>query len=172
MRRNNFTKLIAVAMLIALAFVLERFVPAINLPTARVSFSFVPMMFCGMYFGPIWAAAAYGISDFLGWPFMGLAPIPLVLVSRIANGFIFGLVLHRENVKFWPHAVVCSFATQIICGAGLTTLGLSQFFGAPFLPLLWSRVPQLVTYIVLLLAVFPILAKLKASLRKTGYGAI
>ena len=161
-----------VSMLVALTLVFERFVPAVNLPTARVSFAFIPMMLCGMLFGPIWGAAAFGVADFLGWPFMGLMPIPLVLVSRIVNGYIFGLVLHRENLRFWPHAVTCAFATQIICGAGLTTLGLSLHFGAPYIPMLWSRVPQFVIFIMLQTAVFPILVKLRASLRKAGYQAV
>jgi len=157
-----------VAMLIALAFVLERLFPIVNAPTLRITLAFIPMMFCGMLFGPVWGAIAFGISDILGWPIMGLAPIPLILVSRIVNGFLFGLILHREDLKFWPHAVLSAFSTQIICGMGLTTLGLSLFLGSPYLPFLVSRLPQFIILIVLQIAVFPILLKLRDALRKTG----
>ena len=158
-----------VGLLIALAFVLERLVPIINAPTIRITLAFIPMMFCGMLFGPVWGAVAFGISDILGWPIMGLTPIPLILAARIVNGFLFGLILKRENVRLWPHGFISAFSTQIICGMGLTTLGLSQLFGSPYLPFLLTRLPQFAILIVLQIAVFPVLLKLHAALCKTGY---
>ena len=157
-----------VAMLIALSFVLERLVPPINLPTFRISFAFIPMMCCGMLFGPVWGAAAYGIADILGWPIMGLTPIPLILLSRIISGAIFGFVLYRKDLKFAPHALLSSFSEQIICGAGITTLGLSLSFGQPYVPLLVTRIPQLAVHVALQLAVFPVLVKFKTVLYNTG----
>jgi len=161
-----------VGMLIALAFVLERLFPILNTPTIRITLTFIPMMCCGMFFGPIWGAFAYGISDILGWPMMGLIPIPLVLVSRIVAGFMFGVILHREDLSFWPHAVSSALLTQIICGAGIATLGLSLFFGTPFFPLLWTRVPQHLILIALQLAIFPALLKLREALRKNGFVSV
>jgi len=158
-----------VGILIALAFVLERVIPPVNLMTVRISFAFIPMMICGMLFGPVWGAIAFGISDILGWPIMALPPVPLILAARIVNGFFFGLFLHREKVKLWPHAIICAITVQVICGMGLTTLGLSQLLGSPFVPLLWSRVPQFIAFIILQIAVFPVLLKLREALRKTGY---
>jgi len=155
-------------MLIALAFVLERLVPVVNLLTMRISFAFIPMMFCGMLFGPVIGAFAFGVSDILGWPIMGLTPIPLILLSRIVQGFIYGLILHREDLKLFPHAVTNAFATQIICGLGLTTLGLVQLTGNPFFPLLISRLPQAAAFVVLQIAVFPVFLKLREALRRTG----
>ena len=158
-----------VAMLIALAFVLERLVPVVNLLTIRVSFAFIPMMICGMFFGPVWAAGAFGIADLLGWPIMGLTPIPLILLSRIVQGFIYGLILNRENIKIWPHSVMNACITQIICSMGLTTLGLVQLTGNPYFPLLISRLPQIAVFVVLQIAVFPVLLKLRDALRKAGH---
>ena len=161
-----------VAMLIALAFVLERLVPVVNLLTMRISFAFIPMMFCAMLFGPVWGAIAFGIADILGWPIMGLTPIPLILLSRITQGFIYGLVLHRENLRFWPHSIINACATQIICSMGLTTLGLAQLTNSPYLPLLISRLPQVGVFVVLQIAAFPILLKLRDALRKAGHISI
>ena len=158
-----------VAMLIALTFVLERFVPPINLPSIRLSFAFIPMMLCGMLFGPLWGAAAYGIADILGWPIMGLTPLPLILLSRILSGFIFGLVLHRDKPKFWPHAVVSTLTEQIICSAGLTTLALAGMTGMPYWAKLIERLPQFGIVIVLQLAVFPALVRISAALKKSGF---
>lgn len=167
--RMSLRVLCQVGMLIALAFVLERLFPIVNLPTLRITLAFIPMMCCGMLFGPVWGAIAFGISDILGWPVMGLAPIPLIFVARVVNGFLFGLILYHENLKLWPHSVICAFLTQIICGMWLTTLGLAQIFGSPYLPFFLSRLPQFAILIVLHIAVFPVLLKLREALRKTGY---
>jgi len=157
-----------VAMLIALAFVLERLFPVVNTPTLRITLAFIPMMFCGMLFGPVWCAIAFGIADILGWPIMGLAPIPLILLSRIVNGLLFGFILNRENLRFWPHAILCACSVQIICGMGLTTLGLSLLFDTAYIPFMMTRVPQFVILAVLQIAVFPIVLKVRDALRKTG----
>lgn len=157
-----------VALLIALTFVFERLIPPINLPTFRISFAFIPMMCCGMLFGPLWGALAFGIADLLGWPIMGAAPIPLLLVSRVVQGFIYGAVLYREDAKFAPHAIVAALAIQIVCSAGLTTLGLAHFFGSPYIPMLVSRLPLVAVLFVLQLAVFPILVRFRSALHKTG----
>jgi len=158
-----------VALLIALAFVLERQFAIISLPEMRISFSFIPMMVCGMLFGPLWGAVAFGLADILGWTMMIGAPIPLVLVSRIVNGFLFGLFLYHKNIKMWPHSILNSFATQIICAMGLTTYGLHLTFGRPFIPLLVSRMPQVAIFIVLQIAIFPVLLKLRDALHKAGH---
>jgi ECF transporter S component (folate family) len=99
---------------------------------------------------------------------MGLQPIPLILLSRIVNGFLFGLILHRENAKLWPHAIIAAFATQVICGAGLTTFGLALTTGTPYLALLIMRTPQFLIFIIAQTAVFPVLKKLQEALTKSG----
>jgi ECF transporter S component (folate family) len=158
-----------IAVLIALAFVLERLVPIINLPDLRITLSFIPMMICGMLFGPVWGAVAFGISDIIGWPIMAQPPIPLILTARIVNGFLFGFILHRENLRLWPHAIICALLVQIICGMGLTTLGLSQLRGVPYQVLLWTRLPQFGILIALQIAIFPVLIKLREALIKAGH---
>ena len=85
------------------------------------------------------------------------------------NGYLFGLFLHREDLRIFPHGVVNAVVTQVICGMGLTTLGLSLFFGSPYLPFLWTRLPQFGILIVLHIAVFPVLLKLREALRRSGY---
>ena len=160
-----------VGILIALALVLERQFAIIDTGIVRISFSFIPMMVCGMLFGPVWGAIAYGLADMLGWPWtLALGgPNPIILVSRIVNGFLFGLVLYRENLKIWPHSIINSFAAQIICTMGLTTLGLAIAWGSPFLPLLATRLPQVAVFIVMQIAIFPVLLKLRDALRKAGH---
>ncbi|MDR2590189.1 MAG: folate family ECF transporter S component [Oscillospiraceae bacterium] len=161
-------ELIQIAMLIALAFVLERLTPIINLPTLRITLTFIPMMFCGMLFGPLWGGLAFGAADILGWPIMGLTPNPLILFARILAGVIYGLLLHREKPKIFPHAVLNSIATQYLCAACLTTWGLSMMWGTPYLELLLSRLPQFGIYIILEVAIFPVLLILRNALQKAN----
>jgi ECF transporter S component (folate family) len=161
-----------VGILIALALVLERQFAIIDTGFMRISFSFIPMMVCGMFFGPVWGAVAYGLSDILGlpWTFAFGGPNPVILASRIVNGFIFGLFLYRENLKIWPHAVLNSFTATIICTMGLTTFGLSWWAGwGPFFPVLVTRLPQAIVFFILQIVIFPVLLKLRDALRKAGH---
>jgi len=157
-----------VGILIAITFVLERMLPIVSLPTMRITLAFIPMMLCGMLFGPVWGAVAFGLSDILGWFIMPLTPNYFILAARIVNGFLFGLILHRKELSIWTHSLISAFSTQIICGMGLTTLGLREIFGQPYIPLLVSRLPQFGVYIVLQIAVFPYMVKLREALRKSG----
>jgi hypothetical protein len=82
------------------------------------------------------------------------------------------LILHRENLKLLPHAILCALLVQIICGMGLTTLGLSQLRGVPYQAMLWLRLPQFGIMIALQIIVFPVLLKLRDALRKAGHVTI
>ena len=161
-----------VAMFIAMTFVFERFLPIVSLPTMRITLAFIPMMCVGMLFGPIWGALAFGAADILGWPIMGLPPIPLIFISRMTVGFLYGLILRRKDLRIWPHSIINALSTQVIGGMILTTLGLSQLFGTPYFPLLVSRLPQFAILIALHIAVFPILVKFRYALRKTGLASV
>lgn len=161
-----------VAMFIAMAFVLERLLPIVSLPTMRITLAFIPMMCVGMLFGPIWGAIAFAGADLLGWPIMGLPPIPLIFISRMTVGFLYGLILRRDELRIWPHSILNAISTQVISGMILTTLGLSQLFGTPYFPLLVSRLPQSAIFIVLHIAVFPLLVKFRYALRKTGLAPV
>lgn len=166
MKKISVKMLCQMAMLIALEIVLERFC-SISTATIRIGFAFIPMALCGMLFGPVWGGVAYGIADLIGAAiFTGI--FPGITVARICSGVIYGLFLHRENVKFAPHMLSAALCDQIICTLGITTLVLSVSSGTPFSVMLWTRLPQAVVCAAMEIAVFPLLVKLRQMLKLAG----
>ena len=154
-----------VAMLIALEIVLDRFC-SITTPITRIGFAFIPMALCGMLFGPVWAGAAYAIADLLGAALFSYAVFPGITLVRLVAGVLYGLLLHRENIRFFPHLVLTALADQIICTLALMTLVLSLNTGTPYFKLLVTRLPQAGILLVLELILFPVLLQLRKALRK------
>ena len=154
-----------VAMLIALEIVLDRFC-SITTPITRIGFAFIPMALCGMLFGPIWAGAAYAIADLLGAALFSYAVFPGITLVRLVAGVLYGLLLHRENIRFFPHLVLTALADQIICTLALMTLVLSLNTGTPYFKLLVTRLPQAGILLALELILFPVLLQLRKALRK------
>lgn len=154
-----------VAMLIALEIVLDRFC-SITTPITRIGFAFIPMALCGMLFGPVWAGAAYAIADLLGAALFSYAVFPGITLVRLVAGVLYGLLLHRENIRFFPHLVLTALADQIICTLALMTLVLSLNTGTPYFKLLVTRLPQAGILFVMELILFPVLLQLRKALRK------
>ena len=154
-----------VAMLIALEIVLDRFC-SITTPVVRIGFAFIPMALCGMLFGPIWAGAAYAIADLIGAALFSYAVFPGITLVRIVAGVLYGLLLHREKLRFFPHMILAALADQIVCTLGLMTLVLSMNTGTPFPQLLVTRLPQAGILLAMELILFPVLLQLRKALRK------
>ena len=65
MKKTNIRVLTQVAMLVALQVILSKFC-SISTDSLRIGFGFVPMVICGMLYGPLWTAAAYAGGDIIG----------------------------------------------------------------------------------------------------------
>ena len=160
--------LIQVAILIALNIVLERWlsIPALN---TRFGLAFAPIAFAGMLFGPVWGGVTAGVADVLGF-FISLSSggafNPLITFSKVVSGVIFGLLLHREQLKFFPHVVVADLAEKVICTLGLTTLALAIMWGRTFWAEAVIRLPYFGIMFAVQLIILPMLARLRAALRK------
>lgn len=156
-----------IAMLIALEIVLSRFC-SISTPAIRIGFAFVPIMLCGMLFGPLWAGAAYGIADLIGAALFSTGVFPGIIIARVVSGLLYGLLLHTDEVKFVPHILCTVLADQIICSLGITALTLAIRYDTPYTLMLVTRLPQAGIMLAIELAVIPLLLKLKKSLKKAG----
>ena len=121
---------------------------------------------CGMLFGPVWAGAAYAIADLIGAALFSYAVFPGITLVRIVAGVLYGLFLHREELRFFPHMLLAALADQIVCTLALMTLVLSCNTGTPFFKLLVTRLPQAGILLALELILFPVLLQLRRALRK------
>lgn len=134
------------------ATILLTFVFAIQTAFLRLSFSFLPIALCGLYFGGAAAGLMTAAAGFLGTAVFGLGPFfPGFLLTDFATGFLFGAVLHGHAVTV-RRTALAFFLVAAVVNLGLQTMWLSLFYGraweAFFLPrlvknLLWPPVQVL-----------------------------
>ncbi|MGI6028651.1 MAG: folate family ECF transporter S component [Candidatus Heteroscillospira sp.] len=166
MKKMNVRMLTQISMLIALQLVLSRLC-SINTDSLRIGFGFVPMAMCGLLFGPVWTAVAYGVADCIGASVFYGSINPGITLSVMVCGFFYGLFLHRENVRFFPD-VVFAAAGSFLCSMLITTGALSLMYGSPFWVQLGIRMPQGIACMIAELVVIPVLVQLSRSLKKHG----
>ncbi len=164
MKKYSTRSLCEMAALVAITILLSQFC-SIKTDTIRIGFGFVPIALCGMLFGPISAAVVYCIADMLGALMFYGYVTPGITLSAVLMGVLYGLFLHRENIRF-PHMLGAALSTQLICSLLVTTFALHLAFGQPFTPLLLSRIPQVILTIAAQLVILPVLLQLRRALRK------
>ena len=162
-------RLVYMAILIAMQIVLTRFIYIPLSPAKRISFAYIPVVYAGLTMGPLAAALVNGIADLIGaFLFPQGAFFPGFTVTALVSGMIYGLFLHRKEVK-WYHIVLSRLLVVVICHWGLNTLWLSIMFGKSFLVSLPARmVPDLIQFpidMIVLFAMVNFSRRLPASLR-------
>ena len=113
MKKMNVRMLTQLAMLVAMQFVLSKFC-SISSDSIRIGFGFVPMVVCGVLYGPAWCALAYAVADILGGLIIYGSVNPFITLSVVITGFAYGFFLHRDEVKFFPHVLIpCTYTCSI-----------------------------------------------------------
>ncbi len=142
MNEQRFTtrQLVLMAMLIAVHIVLSRFL-SISAWNMKIGFAFIPVLLAAVYMGPLQAAVVGALGDFIG---ALLFPIGAYFAGFTATAFLTGLLygvfLHKkQNSALIIGAVI---STEIIGSLLLNTLWISILYGAPFFPLMATRVFQ------------------------------
>ena len=97
--RAALIRLTTCAMMVALAIVLCR---VLGFPQGgsafRIEISFLPIAVVGVLYGPIWAAVAYGLTDFIG-ALLTTGINPFILICKIVFGLLMGLCFYnREKI--------------------------------------------------------------------------
>ncbi len=137
----NTRTLVYIALLVALEIVLTRFL-SINTPLVRIGFQFLPIAIMGILFGPVPAAIGAVIADLIGATLFPSGPFfPGFTLNAALNGVIFGLFLHRKEIKL-AHIIGAAVTITLVITLGLTPLWLSILFGKAFIPLMMSRIVQ------------------------------
>lgn len=156
--KNQLKILVQVALLVAIEVVLSRWF-SIATPFVKIGFAFVPLAICGTLFGPVWACAAGGVADFLGANLFPIGPyFPGFTLSAMLTGVVFGLCLHRKEIK-WGHIVVAVAVNHLVISLFLTTFWIHLLYGAPYLQLLATRVLQNAIMIPIEFAVLRLIQK-------------
>ncbi len=153
----NTRTLVLMGVLIAIQVVLARFA-SINAWNIRIGFGFVPVMFAGMYLGPLYGGVVGGVADFLGsMLFPSGAYFPGFTATAFLTGVIFGMFMHeRQNPVRIVSGVVLN---QIVVTLCLNTLWISILYGSSYLALLSTRLLQSLFYIVVQITIGLLLAR-------------
>ncbi|MCL2707574.1 MAG: folate family ECF transporter S component [Defluviitaleaceae bacterium] len=133
--------LVVISTLVAMNVVLSRFL-SVSAWNFKIGFGFAPIAVCAFVYGPIPAAVAGALADFIGATLFPIGPFfPGFTLSAALTGAVFGLFLHKRKGGAFQAvcaALVNCFAISLL----LNTCWISALSGAPFLGLLPTRVAQ------------------------------
>lgn len=176
--RLNTRILTSAGLLIAMSVLLTRFASFMVAGNAiRVTFGTIPIYVAGILFGPFVGGLVGGISDVLGYPLNPFAAAfnPIIFVAFVLRGVIPPLVfrvLGNNNRALQIKIAAAILVTELICGAGLTTFGLTFILKLPFISLLPLRLLaiaiQLPVYVIVTYALTVALRSSRASQQVGG----
>ena len=135
------TKVVLIALLIALNIVLVRFASLNIGPLLRINFGFITIAIMGILFGPRSAALGAALADFIGaiiFP-TGGAYFPGFTLSALVTGFIYGKMLYGQKLSI-SRIVLSNLLIILIVQLFLNPLWLSIMTGKAFIALISARV--------------------------------
>lgn len=143
---NHLIYFCSAAFLASLSIVLGKYL-AINLgESIRISFENLPIIFAGMFFGPITGAAVGITADLLGCILVGYAINPIITLGACCIGLIAGFFSKKMTFKKVGSVILCVLTCHLIGSVFIKTVGLSLYFSMPFFAtMLW----RLLTYAII-----------------------
>ena len=153
----NTKTLVIMGLLIALEVVLNRFL-SINAWNIKIGFSFIPIVFAAMFFGPIHAAIVGGLGDLIGAILFPIgAYFPGFTLTAVLMGLCWGFFLKKDPsiVKI----IIPTVINQFILGLVVNTFWISVLYGSPYGPLFVTRIFQAVLLTVVQIALIYLMGK-------------
>ena len=131
----------ALALLVAMEVVLARFL-GIQTPIVQIKLSFIPVVMAALLYGPVPAALAAALGDFIGAVlFPSGAYFPGFTLTAALGGLVYGLVLYRKPASLWRSCLAVGIIT-IVLNLGLNTFWLWMITKDGYLGLLAARFPK------------------------------
>lgn len=138
----------------------------------KINAAFIAIATVGMFYGPVPAALAAAAGDLIGCLVSGQSPFPLLTITAILEGVLYGVFLYKRDGKLLIFAAVISrlldsfvinllLNTTILMSAGFMSKTSEQFFirlGAISL--------QAVVYCIISTILLPIIKKAFISIRR------
>lgn len=137
------------AFLASLSIVLGKYL-AINLgESIRISFENLPIIFAGLFFGPVIGCAVGLTADLLGCLLVGYAINPIITLGACTIGIISGFFGKKFSLKQSRTPVLATLFCHLFGSVFIKTIGLSIYFSMPFFAtMLW----RLLTYTLITVA--------------------
>jgi len=156
-------RLTTMAMLVALEVVLNRFC-SVNTQFLKLGFGFVPVVAAAYLFGPVSAAAVYGLADLIGANLFPIGPYhPGFTVCAAMMGAVYGLFLHKKRAdspKIFIRAAFPAVINSVIFGLILNTWWVSMLYDSrSYLGYLVMRLPEYAVMIPLNIILIPVILR-------------
>ena len=85
------------AMMVALYFVLDRFLAFFPTDSVKISFSFIAVAVCAIWLGPVEGMLAGGLGDFVSAVLMPVGALnPMLTATSALSGLLFGIACKRR----------------------------------------------------------------------------
>ena len=168
LKRNNRDertyRLVLVALMITMTLILNRVLP--STPVYHLTVDFIPVFIVAVLFGPVWSAATYAIADTIGAILFPVGPYnPGITLTLLLIGLIFGLVFYKKDltgISLWVRSFVASAGTLLV-KLFATTYFLFLIYGGPngmgYLAYVIARIPNCVTFALLVFVLIPVVEK-------------
>ena len=127
----------------------------------KVNFAFIALSAVGMLFGPVPAMISALAGDLIGCILSGQAPLPLLSMTSVLTGFIYGTLLYKKDgFKLVVFSIAARLADSFIISLLLNTPILMYYgFMSSTPQQLYTRygktAAELVFFIPLIIAVLP-----------------
>lgn len=164
MEKNNryqkTSKLVIVALMIALALILNRIVPAT--PVYHLSLDFLAIFIVGLLYGPIWGGVAYALADTIGSILIPFGPYnPAITATLALIGVIYGLFFYKKDLagkKLYINVAISAVLIFLV-KLFLTTLALWPMYGAgdTYMAYVLLRIPNCLAIFVAQLVTTPLI---------------
>lgn len=143
MKKNQLSKIILTALLIALNVILERFVPTYSVWNNNISLGFVAVAFAACYLGIPYAVAVGGLGDLIGALIKPFGPYFIgYTITNMLVGLILGLFLYKKATVL--RISIAIVINKLICSLILNTIFISVLYRggiAAFTVVFISRIP-------------------------------
>lgn len=152
--------MVTMAILIAIQIIFNRFL-SIQAWNLRIGFGFVPIVIAAIMFGTVKAGIVAGVSDILGALLFSFGFTPLITVSAVLTGVVFGLLLHKKLNLF--NTVLSVLIAQLFCSLLLNSYFLYIMYfsnsGTSLFAFILTRVGQTAVMIPIQIITIYILGK-------------
>ncbi|MBQ5319422.1 MAG: folate family ECF transporter S component [Oscillospiraceae bacterium] len=125
---KNIRCLTVTGILVAIFIILDMFSIRIG-DFIKVNFAFVALASVGMLFGPVTAMLAALAGDLIGCILSGQAPLPLLSLTAVSEGLLYGIMLYKKTgTKLVTMSVISRVIDSAVISLILNTVIL-QYYG-------------------------------------------
>lgn len=137
---KNLRVLVYMSLLVSIYVILAHVFSVIPGNTMKISFSFLPLAFGSMLFGPLIGAIGGALGDIIGTILVPKGPFfPGITLDVFLSGFIYGLFLYKKpkTILRISLAVLC---ITVFVNIGLNTYWLTILLGKGYMAILPGRI--------------------------------